>query len=171
MTQTMNRNPATTAVIQYDRHSYVPGGIVHPSPWSPRTDQQSPDINPPTDEFVSLASFFVHEADEADPLLNTVWAEAARMRAEAVTEPVIDLAAVMPQPSKVPPPRYRDDPNDPEMARTAKTLFGRGTHRPKPRVDMSPGAWMLAGAGLLVLFVAAVAAASVVAIRVSGAVL
>jgi hypothetical protein len=80
MTQTLNRNPATTAVIQYDRHSYVPGGIVHPSPWSPRTDPQSPDINPPSGEFVSLASFYVHEADEAE------------------TQPVIDLAAAMPQP-------------------------------------------------------------------------
>ncbi len=74
---------------------------------------------------------------------------------EVETQPVIDLAAVMPQP-------------EPEVR---KPLFGRGTHRPPPRVALSPGAWMLTGAGLLVLVVAVVAAVSVVAIRVSGAVL
>jgi hypothetical protein len=56
--------------------------------WSPRTDQQSPDLRPPTDEYALLASWLVHEADEAE------------------TQPVIDLAAAMPQPD-VRPDGYR----------------------------------------------------------------
>jgi hypothetical protein len=105
--------PQITEVIAYDPPP--PPGTVYTA-WSPRTGSQSPDINPPTDEFVVL-SWMAHEADEAE------------------TQPVIDLAAVMPQP-------------EPEVR---KPLFGRGTHRPPPRVELSPGSWMLAGAGGLLL--------------------
>lgn len=153
MTQTL---PQITEVIPLAPD--FPGTVY--SAWSPRYDSQSPDLRPPTDEFVSLASFFVHEADELDPVLDTVWAEAARDRAEeAVTQPVIDLAAAMPQPEKVPPPRRRP-------------LFYRRRHQmvePPPAMPSWP--WLalpLIGAGLLL---AAHVALLQVAIRVSGAVL
>jgi hypothetical protein len=68
--------PQITEVIAYDPPP--PPGTVYTA-WSPRTGSQSPDINPPTDEFVVL-SWMAHEADEAE------------------TQPVIDLAAAMPQP-------------------------------------------------------------------------
>jgi len=133
-------------------------GTVY-SAWSPRSDSQSPDINPPTDEFVSLASFFVHEADELDPVPDTVWAEAARLRAaDAETQPVIDLAAVMPQPSKVPPPRRRP-------------LFYRRRHEMvEPPRDLLVPLLALGVAGGLLMIAVQVALLQV-AIRVSGAVL
>jgi len=107
-------------VIQYDRHSYVPGGIVHPSVWSPRPDPQSPDINPPSGEFVSLASFFVHEADAADPCAD--WS------AGAETVPVIDLAAVMPQPDVRPDGYHSRHRMAPRVALSLRdaVLFGAG---------------------------------------------
>jgi hypothetical protein len=83
--------------------------------WSPRSDSQSPDLRPPTDEFVSLASFFVHEADEAE------------------TQPVVDLAAVMPEPD-CRPPGYRgtrrmvEPPRDPSWEWFALPTLGAVVH-------------------------------------------
>lgn len=73
MTQTL---PQITEVIPLAPD--FPGTVY--TAWSPRADQQSPDLRPPTDEYATLASLLVHEADDAE------------------TQPVIDLAAVMPQP-------------------------------------------------------------------------
>jgi hypothetical protein len=73
--------PQITEVIAYDPPP--PPGTVYTA-WSPRTGSQSPDLRPPTDEFVVL-SWMAHAADEAE------------------TQPVIDLAAVMPQPDGRPP--------------------------------------------------------------------
>lgn len=78
MTQTLNHTPATTAVIQYDRDTYRPGGLVHPSTWTPRPDPQSPDLRVVTGEFTELSELLHHPAEE-----DTVWAEAARYEAEA----------------------------------------------------------------------------------------
>jgi hypothetical protein len=91
MTQMLNRDPADTAVIRYE--PYTTGGIVRL--WTPRTDQQSPDLRPPTDEYAIVANRLVHEADNAET--------------QAVIDlatPAVVLAEVMPQP-QVRPPGYR----------------------------------------------------------------
>jgi len=127
MTQTL---PQITEVIPYS-----PPGTVYTSGWTPRPDKQSPDLRPPTDEFATLASLLVHEADENE------------------TVPVVDLAAVMPQPSER-PPGYR------------------GTRRlVEPSREVPSWPWLLVPVVGHVLLVLAQVALLQVAIRVSGAVL
>jgi len=70
-------------------------GTVYTAGWTPRPDQQSPDLRPPTDEWAIVANRKVHEADDAET--------------QAIIDlatPAVVLADVMPQPHAR-PKRYR----------------------------------------------------------------
>lgn len=75
--------------------------------WSPRADQQSPDLRPPTDEFVVL-SWMERDAEEAEPEAFAPFADWTDYQVgDHETVPVIDLAAVMPAPVQSRSARHR----------------------------------------------------------------
>jgi len=123
----IHADPADTLTIRIA--PYLPG-TVYTAGWVPRPDAGSPDLVQPSWEDVTLADLMRRQSEQEEEFAPLAGWSAHDDAEDAETQPVIDLAAVMPAP----------------VVEDHTPLWAQGRHRPLSHV--APWVWMALGAGV-----------------------